>query len=202
MLCRSICEKIAVDPGSRPESLVAQDFWLTRHLPHRVRLQTTLPMHPNLEGVIIFIDPNINILAFATRPPKTTHHLLALSSLRDFEILPNNAFTLPPLPPSGAPPPLDTEAIKARANTALAKAKEKAAKKNPSVSKEAQEIFDAIGRQFSTRWDGRDIVVMDQIIVKGPGYKGEDCKAGKDVPPATLTRVRKVVSCKITMLLL
>ena len=44
-----------------------------------------------------------------------------------------------------------------------------------------------------TRWDGKDIVVMDQVVVKGPGYRTEDCKAGKEAGSA-LTRVRKVVS--------
>lgn len=82
----------------------------------------------------------------------------------------------------------------ARANAALAKAKEKAAKRNPSVSKEAQEIFDAIGRQLPTKWEGKDIVVMDQVVVRGPGYRAEDCKAGKDAVQGTLARVRKVVS--------
>ena len=85
----------------------------------------------------------------------------------------------------------------ARANEALAKAKEKAAKRNPTVSKEAQEIFDAIGRQFSTRWEGKDIVIMDHVTVKGPGYRTEDCKAGKDAPQGTLARVKKVVSFEL-----
>lgn len=82
----------------------------------------------------------------------------------------------------------------ARANAALAKAKEKAAKRNVNVGKEVQEIFDAIGRQLPVRWEGKDIVVMDQVVVKGPGYKGEDCVAGKNAAQGTLARVRKVVS--------
>ncbi len=82
----------------------------------------------------------------------------------------------------------------ARANAALAKAKDKAAKRNPSVGKEAQEIFDAIGRQLPVRWEGKDIVVLDQVVVKGPGYRGEDCTAGKNAGQGTLARVRKVVS--------
>ena len=44
-----------------------------------------------------------------------------------------------------------------------------------------------------TRWDGKDIVVMDQVVVKGPGYRSEDCRAGKEAGSA-LTRVKKVVS--------
>lgn len=44
-----------------------------------------------------------------------------------------------------------------------------------------------------TKWDGKDIVVMDQVVVKGPGYRSEDCRAGKEAGSA-LARVKKVVS--------
>lgn len=44
-----------------------------------------------------------------------------------------------------------------------------------------------------TKWDGKDILVMDQVSVKGPGYRSEDCRAGKEAGPA-LARVKKVVS--------
>lgn len=46
-----------------------------------------------------------------------------------------------------------------------------------------------------TRWEGKDIVVMDQVTVKGPGYRSEDCRAPKEAASA-LARVKKVVSEK------
>ena len=147
-----------------------------------------------LEGVVILINTKLNIIAFAERPPSTTHHLFALSALKDFELLPKTAFPMPALPPPVPPAPLDTEALLARANAAVAKMKEQVAKRNPSVTKEAQEIFAAFDRQFPTRWDGKDIVVMDQVIVRGPGYKPEDCRAGKEVGQGVLNRIKKVVS--------
>lgn len=82
----------------------------------------------------------------------------------------------------------------ARAHAALAKEKEKAAKVNTNVPKEAQDLFAAIGRQLPTRWSGNDIVVMDQVTVKGPGYGSGDCRAAKNVAAGTLERVKKVVS--------
>ncbi|KAL6714612.1 hypothetical protein ACLMJK_008037 [Lecanora helva] len=180
-------------PGAAANNMVSVETALSAAVGVRVRLHTTLVMYPHLEGVILFIDPTLNALAFVTRPPKPTHHILALSSLKDFELLPNNAFPFPPLLPPGPPPLLDTQALMARANASLAKAKEKAAKKNPNVSKEAQDIFDALGRQLPTRWDGKDIIVMDQVVVRGPGYRPDDCKAGKGVAEGTLTRVKKVL---------
>lgn len=168
---------------------------LSNYFKHRARLHTTIAGSETIQGVILNITPSLNILAIATAPPPTTHHILALSALKDFELLPANAFTMPALPAPGPPPPLDMDAAMARANAALAKAKEKAAKRNLSVGKEAQEIFDAIGRQLPVRWEGKDIVVVDQVVVKAPGYRGEDCTAGKNAGQGTLARVRKVVSC-------
>ena len=82
----------------------------------------------------------------------------------------------------------------ARADEAVRKEKEKAARVNKTVPKEAQELFEGIGRQLPTRWEGKDIVVMESVVVRGPGWRSEDCRAGKDVSQATLTRVKKVVS--------
>lgn len=85
----------------------------------------------------------------------------------------------------------------ARAHANLAKEKEKASRINRDVPKEAQDLFAAIGRQLPTRWNGNDIVVMDQVIVKGPGYTSGECKAGKNVVAGTLERVKKVVSPRV-----
>ena len=98
-----------------------------------------------------------------------------------------------PTPPAPLAP-LSTNFLQARAAAALARAHEKADRVNKSVSREAQEIFDALSRTLPTRWVGKDIVVMDQITVKGPSYKAEDCKAVKEAGPKTLDRVKKVVS--------
>lgn len=101
---------------------------------------------------------------------------------------------LSPAPSVPAPPPyLSAAALQARAAGALQRAHERASKVNKNVSKEAQDIFDAISRMLPTKWDGKDILVMDQVSVKGPGYRSEDCRAGKEAGPA-LARVKKVVS--------
>lgn len=173
---------------------------LSRHFPHRVRLHTAIAGAETLQGVILNISPSLNIIAIVTAPPPSTHHILALSALRDFELLPPNAFSVPATAAPERPPPLDMDAAMARANAALAKAKEKAAKRNVNVGKEVQEIFDAIGKQLPIRWDGKDIVVMDQVIIKGPGYKGDDCVAGKNAGQGALARVRKVVSLDISFI--
>lgn len=78
---------------------------------------------------------------------------------------------------------------------AVARLQEAAARKNKSVSKDGQEIFDALSRTLPTRWDGTSIVVMDAVVIASP-YKGEDCKAkaGAGQQAGVLPRVKKVVS--------
>ena len=61
------------------------------------------------------------------------------------------------------------------------------------MSREAQDIFDAMSKTLPTRWDGESIVVLDAVAIAKP-YRSEDCKAGKGVQAQMLSRVRKVVS--------
>lgn len=71
--------------------------------------------------------------------------------------------------------------------------KEVAARKNRSVGKEAQDIFDGLSRTLPTRWDGTNMVVNDGVIISAP-YRAEDCRAGAGQHAGMLGRVKKVVS--------
>lgn len=75
----------------------------------------------------------------------------------------------------------------------MARLKEVAARKNPSASKEAQEIFDAISRTLPTKWAGTSIVVNETVVIASP-YRAENCKAGPGQQPGALARVKIVVS--------
>lgn len=169
---------------------------------NRIRIQTTTPQ--TLEGTVFTICPVTSLLAICatstptppTNPPTTTPappttktHIIPLSALTSFTLLPS---TTPVQPPPVTP--LKPSTLLARANAALNLAKEKAARINKDVSKETQEIFDALYKQFpGTRWAGKDMVVLDAVLIKGPGYRTEDCKAGKGGEGA-VGRVKKVVS--------
>ena len=55
--------------------------------------------------------------------------------------------------------------------------KAEAAKRNKNVSKEAQDIFDAMIRMYAnTRWDGDRMVVAESVVIEKP-YKVENCTA-------------------------
>lgn len=131
------------------------------------------------------------LLAISTGPPSSpTHHILPFSALSSLAVL--------SLPSTSATSrnigPLDTTALLDRANTAVATAKEKAAKVNKGVGREIQEIFDALDKQFSARWKEKDIIVMERVVLRGPGYRVEDCKVITKDGEGLLGRVKKVVS--------
>lgn len=164
---------------------------LTTSVGARIRIQTTNPYTPTLEGTLFTACPKTCLLAVTTGtlPSSTTHHIIPLSSLAAFSII--------SLPPSPQQPtslgPVNTTALLARANTALARAKEKATKLNQAVGRETQDVFDALDKQFGAQWKGKDILVMERVVVKGPGYKGEDCRVVTKDGEGLLGRVKKVL---------
>ena len=136
-----------------------------------------------------------NLVAIAV--PATSapvHHILPISSIVSFSLI-SAAPTANPASLDNVPPlnPLDTAALLKRADAAVARLKEAAARKNKSVSKEAQDIFDGISRTLPTRWDGTNMVVNDGVVISAP-YRAEDCRAGAGQQAVMLGRVKKVVS--------
>ncbi|KAL2057216.1 hypothetical protein ABVK25_002269 [Lepraria finkii] len=155
-----------------------------------IRIQTTNPANQTLTGTLFTVCPLSNVLALSPSGGTTgSFHIIPLNHITSF------TRTGPPSTTNPLPPiqPLNTNALQARARAALEKAREHVKKINPQASREAQELFDAIARTLPTRWEKTDIVVMDQVVVKGPGYKVEDCRSGRDTQPHMLARVKKVV---------
>lgn len=164
-----------------------------------IRLQTTLPAQPTMEGTLFTACPITNLVAISTTASsntQSTHHILPISSIHNFTLVStppaSNGFASPPST-TPALSSVSTAALQARADAAVARLKEAASRKNKNVGKEAQDLFDGISRTLPTRWDGNNIIVMDSVVISAP-YRGEDCKAGNGVPATTLSRVRKVVS--------
>lgn len=141
--------------------------------------------------------PLTNLLALATSAPSPTHHIIAISTIQKFDLL--SAPVSSPKTFAAAHPPLSsvpTALFLSRANAAVARLQEAAARKNKAVTKEAQEIFDALARTLPTRWDGTSIVVLDAVVISSP-YRAEDCRAVAGQQALALARVKKQVSIPI-----
>ncbi|KAL9127563.1 MAG: hypothetical protein Q9217_003580 [Psora testacea] len=180
-------------PGAPPsvgsQGMVSMEQALSESIGARVRIQTTNSLA--LEGTLFTACPTTSLLALSTGPQsQPTHHILPISSLTSFTIL-----SLPsPTTHARAPvAPINTIALQSRANAALAKAKERAAKINRGVGREAQDVFDALDKQFSARWKAKDIIVMERVVVRGPGYRAEDCRVITKDGEGLLGRVKKVL---------
>ena len=164
------------------------------HLLPSIVLQTIPPHAQTLEGQLYIACSRTNLVVIATGSgPALVYHVLPISTLASFTILslPSDAQQ------TFAPSAVNTSAILTRANTAVTKARDKATKINKNVERATQEIFDALDKQFTARWKDQDIVVMERVVVRSPGYRGEDCKVITTDGEGLLGRVRKVVSVEL-----
>ncbi|CAO3612275.1 unnamed protein product [Cunninghamella echinulata] len=65
------------------------------------------------------------------------------------------------------------------------------AKLGVGVTREAQDIFDALAKTLPCRWAGDKIIVLDEVMISSP-YDVDNCKAN-DSSEASLARVKKVL---------
>lgn len=92
-------------------------------------------------------------------------------------------------------PALQYKALKQREERAIERAQARAAaahaQKGVGVSPFGQQLFNSLAKTLQCKWDGKTIVVMDQVRIKEP-YRAEDCSAsaGGDV---ALARIRRIV---------
>ncbi|KAF2426205.1 hypothetical protein EJ08DRAFT_700117 [Tothia fuscella] len=86
---------------------------------------------------------------------------------------------------------VDKDAMKKREAVAVRKVREMEERRGKGVSGEAQELFDHIVRTLPSRWNDKQIIVNESVIVEPP-YGVANCKApaAKEV---ALTQVKKVV---------
>uniref|UniRef100_A0A7S0RLT3 AD domain-containing protein n=1 Tax=Chlamydomonas leiostraca TaxID=1034604 RepID=A0A7S0RLT3_9CHLO len=98
----------------------------------------------------------------------------------------------------GPLPPVDMEKGKRREAKALKQAEKEAALVGVGVTKEAQSIFESLRKTLPCHWEGKDIVVLDEVVIKEP-YTPNDCWTDAK-HQATLNRVKMVLAAERTRL--
>ncbi|KAI9318968.1 anticodon-binding domain-containing protein [Dichotomocladium elegans] len=86
---------------------------------------------------------------------------------------------------------VNVERLDARESSTLKSRQQRAAKMGVGVTKEAQDIFDALCKTLPCRWSNDTIVVLDEVIIVPP-YHVDSCKANAS-SAASLARVKKVL---------
>ncbi|KAL4895384.1 anticodon-binding domain-containing protein [Aspergillus ambiguus] len=164
------------------------------------RVRITTAQRPPIEGTLFTADPVTNLVAINTADPKNPqadYRIFPISRIQSFQLLSLATSAAAPDGPSFAEavPPvhaLDTRALKNREASAVAKLHESEARRGKGVTREAQDIFDAISRTMPVRWDGTAIVVADAVTISAP-YRPDDCRPLVAGDNAALLRVRKVL---------
>ena len=163
------------------------------------------------EGECYSVNPATSLVTVITKPEtssstysstnsnsnaeedKKEWHFINTASISDFKVL---SAPKPAVPSTASTAPrlenFDQSFLQSRLNKAVANAKEALSRQGKNVSKEAQEIFDAIIKTLPLKWDGQNIVVMEQVVIEKP-YTAGDCRAFQGTQPAVLERVRKVL---------
>ncbi|KAI9767450.1 MAG: hypothetical protein M1840_005679 [Geoglossum simile] len=172
----------------------------------RVRLTTTLSN--TLEGTLFVADSITNLIAINTAPPPPTpsnnnansavqpgdYHIIPVNQINSFKVLflgnsgssKESSFETA-FPKIGN---VNLAAAKQREEAAVRRLQENERRLSKGVTREGQEIFDALSKTLKSRWHEARIIVLNTVTIHPP-YEVENCKAEKDF--AALQRVKLVL---------
>lgn len=75
--------------------------------------------------------------------------------------------------------PISINSLKKRERQQVEQRRKVYLAKGVNVSKEAQFVFDSLHKTLPCRWNGKSIIVFDEVTVNPP-YTPESCKGGND----------------------
>jgi len=166
----------------------------------RIRVSTTLS-NTTVEGTLFTICKVTKLLAIKDinsppAPPTPSsaapgnYHLIPFAHISSFEtVAPASDGEVETAVPSISK--VESDALKAREENAIREMKKWEAGRGKGVSKEAQEMFDHISRTLPTRWNDKQIIINDSVILDAP-YSPSDLKAPKE-KQYTVPQIKRVV---------
>ncbi|KAK7187356.1 hypothetical protein DPSP01_002484 [Paraphaeosphaeria sporulosa] len=202
---QSIAGKIATPKGGPNKDAIDGDSMLYKAVGARIKI-TCAPHNNVLEGTLFTTCSVTNAIAINTAPAPPNpsaplssqpgdYHIIPFAHILSFELIGAGERAAASGPGfDGALPPIqkvDLAAIRAREEHTIREMKKKDAQKGKGVSKEAQDIFDAVSRLLPTRWADAQIVVNDAVLINPP-YTVDNlaAPAGKE---QSVAQVRKIL---------
>ncbi|KAF2807765.1 uncharacterized protein BDZ99DRAFT_464678 [Mytilinidion resinicola] len=197
--------KIATPKVAGGKDVTDSDSILYKAVGARIKI-TVAPYNTVLEGTLFTTCNITNAIAINTTPappnPSATissqpgdYHIIPFAHILNIELLGAGERVEGSVPGfDGALPSIakvDLDAVRAREEATIRKIKERDAMRGRGVSREAQEIFDALARTLPCRWHNTDIIVNDAVRISKP-YSLEDCKAPQE-KQQSIPHVKKVL---------
>ncbi|KAK4054760.1 hypothetical protein OIV83_000684 [Microbotryomycetes sp. JL201] len=193
----------ATPPASNKFVVGGVDLSTSLSLP----LQVTLASGPDAKGrqfdgtlytfdarssLIVLCSPATSTKTTSVRPDASNFRIINTRHVKTIKVLSTtrNRSTVPDVDVTKLPMPTVAE-LNARADKAVQQDVIRRSKIGPEgVSRQAQQLFDALSKTLPVRWHGKSFVVMDSVMVEEP-YRAQDVKGGKDAAQY-VERVRKV----------
>ncbi|KAK9457390.1 anticodon-binding domain-containing protein [Dipodascopsis uninucleata] len=136
---------------------------------------------------------------------KKNYRLLKISFIKDVQVIGKSSVTSDTSSGSGtsnnsssafakAVPsisPVSIASANQRLNSAIRSANQAIVQEGVGVTKEAQELFNALVKTLPCRWADKSIIVLDEVRIDPP-YTSESCKSKNPSSPA-LIRIKRVV---------
>ncbi|KAL3230522.1 hypothetical protein RNJ44_00971 [Nakaseomyces bracarensis] len=167
---------------------------LEQALGFRVRITNVL--HDVVEGKVYSYNSTSNTLTIQL--PKRTQttpsfKIIKCSFIKTLEVIGDkpsyNSFKKQQIKPSL----VNIDRVQTLLNSRIASSKKEMDMKKRGITREAQYVFDALSRTVSdTRWDGKNIVVLDDIII-APPYKIENICSLSEHSNQSLNLIHRII---------